>query len=245
MKQARPKKKQKTKACTLGRILNLESTTRTCSVSLTEDGKLTGLRESHDSEYRHAELLNVYMEQLITEYLPGPALLDAISVAGGPGSYTGLRIGVSSAKGLCYALKKPLIAVDPLEAVALGCIMQNGEELNATTAICAMIDARRDEVFMAVYDHNRKLLQAASAAIITSTFFDNWKYSQVILTGEGSVKFSNLFSHHALVRVLPVMPSAAYNGILAEEKYRQKEFADVAYFEPFYGKEFQTSTPRK
>jgi tRNA threonylcarbamoyladenosine biosynthesis protein TsaB len=228
----------------LALILNLDTTTKVCSVSLTQNGQVVALKESHDEGYTHAEKLHVFIEDIFREQKFSLQEIDAVSVAEGPGSYTGLRIGVSCVKGLCYALEKPMIAVNPLKALALQ-LVRTMHDLSPGAAICPMIDARRDEVFMAAYNPELDILRPVSAAIITSTYFDDWKEDEIYLTGDGATKFREWFPGTGRVRIIPLLPASAYNGILAGEHYTKKEFADVAYFEPLYGKEFQTTVSKK
>ncbi|MES2627575.1 MAG: tRNA (adenosine(37)-N6)-threonylcarbamoyltransferase complex dimerization subunit type 1 TsaB [Bacteroidota bacterium] len=224
-------------------ILSLDTTTKVCSVAIHSGGRLLNLQESRDDDYTHAEKLNVFIEKALKETGLKPAQLDAVAIAGGPGSYTGLRIGASSAKGLCYALSKPLISIDPLEALALACKENflSGQEL-----IFPMIDARRDEVFMSVFDAQLNRVEETSAQIIDQQFFDKYPDKTCILAGDGAAKFQSLFSEHPLITVLPdCLASAVYIGRLAEEKFRNSAFEDLAYYEPFYGKEFKTTVSKK
>lgn len=225
-------------------ILSIESTTKVCSVALHRDGKLLELQESLDDDYAHAEKLNVYIEQAMKKSGTSPSELDAVAIARGPGSYTGLRIGASSAKGLCYAVNKPLIAVDPLKALALRAVNEN--KANEADLIFSMIDARRDEVFMAVFDTSLGQVEQTSAQIIDAEFFKKYGEKCCLLVGDGAAKFNALFEADPLVKVVSdCLASARETGILATEKFRESQFEDLAYYEPFYGKEFKTTVSKK
>ena len=172
--------------------------------------------------------------------------LNAVAVSMGPGSYTGLRIGVSTAKGLCYALDIPLIAINTLEALFVGYRSQFG--LTVGEAYLPMLDARRMEVYTAVYDHDATLVRATSAEIIDIDYFNGLllDYDRVQLFGAGADKFETLFSSTERVNILSgFKDSAAFLSPLAFEKFERKLFEDVAYFEPFYLKDFVVTTAKK
>ncbi len=230
-------------------LLNLETTTKICSVALTRNGELLCLIESDDSEYGHAEKLHVFIEQVLKESGVAVNQLDGVAVAGGPGSYTGLRIGVSAAKGLCYALDKPLLAIDPLKALVIRFLAENKlaeNKLAENSLIVPMIDARRDEVFMAVYSPDLKAVEETSAQIIDLDFFAKYGDKNMILIGDGAAKFTDLFRANPQIHIFPnCLASARYMGVLAEEKFADKQFEDVAYYEPFYGKEYKTTVSKK
>ncbi len=225
-------------------ILSIETTTKVCSVALHRDGKLINLQESHDEDYTHAEKLNVFIEKALKEAGLKPNDLDAIAVAGGPGSYTGLRIGVSSAKGLCYAIDKPLIAVDPLKALALQYTALTTPD--TSVLVFPMIDARRDEVFMSVFNGALIQLGETKAQIITSDYFDQFADKKCVLVGDGAPKFAELFISKSNVEIVSdCVASAGFIGVLAALKYESGEFENLAYYEPQYGKEFQTTVSTK
>jgi tRNA threonylcarbamoyladenosine biosynthesis protein TsaB len=209
-------------------------------VALAVDGKVIALRESHDSTYSHSEKLTVYIEVLLHEADLVPSQLEAVCVASGPGSYTGLRIGVSAAKGLCYALEIPLLAVDSLHSLALWTIQHlSSEERQSIVAIRPMIDARRMEVYAAAYDL-QGVLQAPIAAIIVDeqSFTDELSQGPVLFVGDGAEKCSPHLAHPNARFHPDIRPSARGMVALAETKLAQGLVEDTAYFEPYYLKDF-------
>lgn len=216
-------------------ILNIETATTMCSVSLANNGELIACKEI-DNGYTHAENLHVFINDLLIQEKVMPSRLDAIAVGSGPGSYTGLRIGVSTAKGLAYSLQKPLIAVNTLSTMALAA----KEKLNGDTLLCPMLDARRMEVYCAIFDNDLNFIKETSAQIITE---ENLTYFAVnkpmTFFGDGMPKCKSL------LQTLPgasfvegVVPSSKQLARLSYEKFKQQQFEDVAYFEPFYLKDF-------
>ena len=212
-------------------ILNIETATKNCSVSIAKNGETIALREIAEEGYSHAEKLHVFIEELISESKITFKNLNAIAVSQGPGSYTGLRIGVSSAKGLCYALNIPLIAVDTLQSLAAQISISNG-------VIIPMIDARRMEVFSAIYDKDLNNIQKVSAEIITEESYQN-RDEEMHFLGDGASKCkeflnkSNFIFHDNVI-----YPSAKEMSKLSFEKYKISDTVDVAYFEPLYVKDF-------
>ena len=212
-------------------ILNLETATKNCSVALAKDGKTIACKEIAEQNFSHAEKLHVFIEELLAENNLQFSDLNAIAVSQGPGSYTGLRIGVSSAKGLCYALNIPMIAIDTLQLLAKQIQIEDG-------IIIPMIDARRMEVFSAFYDKNHNQIRATQAEIIDETSYKEIT-EKIHLIGDGTEKFINTltddkFIFHSNV----VFPSANEMSQLSFEKYKISDFVDVAYFEPYYLKDF-------
>lgn len=211
-------------------LLNIETATKNCSVSVANDGVTIALKEFAGEGYLHAEKLHVFIEEALQEAVIKYANLNAIAVSMGPGSYTGLRIGVSAAKGLCYALTIPLIAVDTLELIARQVKAVNG-------VIIPLIDARRMEVYSAVFDAEYNLLRKVEAQIITEYSFSD--YSEVHFAGDGAAKCKEILSSEKFVYHDDVIyPSAAQMGELAYNKYKISDTVDVAYFEPYYLKDF-------
>ena len=212
-------------------ILNIETATKKCSVSIAKKGETIALREIAEEGYSHAEKLHVFIEELISESKITFKDLNAIAVSQGPGSYTGLRIGVSSAKGLCYALNIPLIAVDTLQSLAAQISIYNG-------FIIPMIDARRMEVFSAIYDKDLNNIQKVAAEIITEESYQN-QDEEMHFLGDGASKCkeflnkSNFIFHDEII-----YPSAKEMSKLSFEKYKISDTVDVAYFEPLYVKDF-------
>lgn len=221
-------------------ILGIETATKICSVAISRDGVLLSLKEV-GGEYSHSENLNHFIELACHEANIKLTDLDAIAVSKGPGSYTGLRIGVSSAKGLCYGLDKPLIAVDTLKALTLGVLNQEKNCL-----FCPMIDARRMEVYTALYNTNLEMIEPISAKIIDEhSFADVLAKQKVVFFGDGAEKCKSLLnSHPNAIFIDDVEPSAKYVNQMAEGKFKKQQFEDVAYFEPYYLKEFLATTPK-
>lgn len=232
-------------------ILGIETATKICSVAISRDEKLLALKEI-GGEYSHSENLNHFIELACAEAKITLNQLDAIAVSKGPGSYTGLRIGVSTAKGLCYGLDKPLIAVDTLKAMAMSFVMSHLHALpfgegQGGALFCPMIDARRMEVYTALYNSNFELIESISAKIIDENSFAHFlEKNKVVFFGDGAEKCKLLLNGHPnAVFIDNVEPSAQYVNQLAEVKFNNQEFEDVAYFEPYYLKEFLATTPKK
>jgi len=233
----------------LGKILNIETSTQVCSVALSVDGKTTALLETN-TESSHARQITVFAEQLMFKAGLNFQDLDAIAVSKGPGSYTGLRIGVSTAKGFCYSLDKPLISVGTLQSLAAGMIQQlTAEGGNPENFLfCPMIDARRMEVYTALYDNKLHEVRKIKAEIIDeNSFADFFKQDKpLIFVGYGAAKCKETLmkvSPNAIFRE-EFLASATYMAPLAEEKFKAGEFEDTAYFEPFYLKDFVAGIPR-
>ena len=224
-------------------ILNLETATKVCSVAIGKDGSLLALKEYH-GEYSHAEKLTVFVEEVLQEAGLKINDLDAIAVSKGPGSYTGLRIGVSTAKGFCFALDKPLIAISTLQSMANKPALREGR---GGELLCPMIDARRMEVYCAFYDINNSLVRAIAAEIIDEhSFEDVLQKHKVIFFGDGAEKCKAVLSKHPnAIFVDNIFPSATDMIALSESAFQNKQFEDVAYFEPYYLKDFVTTIPKK
>lgn len=218
-------------------ILQIETATTVCSVALAKNGETLAVKQLNERNV-HAEVITLYIDELITNCGLTYANIDAIAVSSGPGSYTGLRIGVSTAKGLCFALDKPLIAIETLQSMALGMLAEGG--VAPDTLLCPMIDARRMEVYTALFDAKGNILKPTSAEIIDEfSFSEQLQYQKIIFFGDGSEKCQALLSKR---------DNALFNGDFtnsarhltqkAATKYAAGEFEDVAYFEPFYLKDF-------
>ena len=236
-------------------ILCLETSTAVCSVSLVDNGNVVALRESLDGQ-NHAEKITIFIDEVMKEAGVAYKDLDAVATSMGPGSYTGLRIGVSAAKGLCYAMEKPLIAIDTLAAMA------NGFEDNKTTRqqdnkttswsqqptaiLCPMIDARRMEVYTAFFNEKLEKISDTEALIVDENSFMELKQNNhLYLFGDGADKLVNLFENEVNITVVEKFHcSAAYMAKLADEAFKNKQFVDVAYFEPFYLKNFVPGMPK-
>lgn len=226
-------------------ILHIESATLTCSVAIAKNGKWVALRESHDASYTHAENLAVYIKESLDEAGIKPSELDAVCVSKGPGSYTGLRIGVSSAKGLCYGLRIPLLSVGSLESMTHWAKAEFSEQLTNISFFCPMIDARRMEVYTQLFDASLKQVEPISAVIIDeNSFASELEKGQVAFFGDGAAKCKEVINHPNAVFLDDFNPSARGMIALAEAKFADKRFEDVAYFEPYYLKDFVAGKPK-
>ena len=219
-------------------ILSLETATTNCSVSLSKDGETIVLKEDNDKSYSHAERLHVYIDTVLQEANIGKSVIDAIAVSKGPGSYTGLRIGVSAAKGLCFALDKPLISIPTLDALAHQVSIKEG-------VIISMLDARRMEVYSAVYDSNYKQIRETQAQILDEhSFSDYLEKGKVYFIGNGVEKTKMLIKHPNANFIEDKLPSANEMSKLSYDKYKVNDAEDVAYFEPYYLKDFVALKPK-
>lgn len=213
-------------------ILHLETSTKNCSVSIAKGGHLLSLCEEHDQGFGQAEKVHRFVEWALEGAEIQLKDLDAVCVSKGPGSFTGLRIGVSAAKGFCFGLGIPLIALDSLEILAHSQIGKGSE------IIVPMIDARRMDVYTAVYDGQGKRLSAIEAMTLDEHSFQKYADKKIILVGDGVDKSQNVLQLNDAEFKLGIHPSAENMIQLAEEKFKTKAFENVAYFEPFYLKEF-------
>lgn len=229
-------------------ILNLESSTEVCSVSLAKDGELIDLIENHEGQ-NHASLLSMFAQDVIQRNQLGFQQLDAVAISKGPGSYTGLRIGVSFAKGICYGNNIPLIAISPLQAMAWH-VNQNREkfgiETNKIRLLCPMIDARRMEVYTALYNNQMEEILPVNAHIIDKNSFSGYlKEDGVAFFGNGSVKCTEQISSPNALFITGVQTSAQFMCFLSNKAFENNDFVDLAYFEPFYLKDFIAGVPKK
>tara|TARA_R110002073_G_scaffold56835_4_gene144328 strand:- start:2242 stop:2916 length:675 start_codon:yes stop_codon:yes gene_type:complete len=223
----------------LALILNIETSTTNCSVSLSKEGETLVLKEDYNNKYSHAELLHNYIDEVIIEAKITLSNLDAIAISKGPGSYTGLRIGVSAAKGLCVALDKPLISTPTLEALA--------HQVNSDEGvIVSMLDARRMEVYSAVFNANHQQIRETQAQILDGNSFKKYlEEGKVFFIGNGVAKTKELITHENAIFVEGKLPSANDMSQLAYQKYKKSDIEDVAYFEPYYLKDFIAINPNK
>ena len=224
------------------KILSIETSTTVCSVCISVDGLPIAFQKMF-LEKSHSSLLTVIIEQLMKQVNLLMDELDAIAVSKGPGSYTGLRIGVSTAKGLCYALDKPLIAINTLLAMA-----HEVNQVNHTKLLmCPMIDARRMEVYTALYDHHLGQVEVTNAKILDQGSFEGTLATeQVLFFGNGADKFKELKAEEDnVVLIENISPSALSIGTLAYQAFQKGEFEDLAYFEPYYLKDFIVTKPKK
>lgn len=212
-------------------ILNIETATKNCSVSLAFNGKTIAYREIAEEGYSHAERLHVFIEEIISEAAIRLTELSAVAVSQGPGSYTGLRIGVSAAKGLCFSLGIPLFAIDTLQVIALQATISDG-------VIIPMLDARRMEVYSAVFTLNFQKKREVRAEIITEDSFKDIK-ENIYFIGDSAEKCKVVLtqSNHIFLENI-IYPSAREMSLLSYEKFLNNDIVDVAYFEPFYLKDF-------
>ena len=213
-------------------IICIETATKSCSVALARDSHLVAVKEEVSENYSHSEQLTVFIEQLLQQEGLKVSDLDAIAVSSGPGSYTGLRIGVSTAKGLCYASDVPLIAVSTLSAM-----VQAMKDKYPEAQLCPMLDARRMEVYCALYSKSQ-------ASPVVAKIIDKYSFKEelekgpILFFGDGAYKCQGLLVHANAHFELGVYPSAVNMISLAYEKFQNQDFEDIAYFEPFYLKDF-------
>lgn len=220
-------------------ILSVDTSTTVCSVALHSSGNLLAIKELH-LDKSHSEFLVPIIKDVLISCGYKTSDLNAIAFSHGPGSYTGLRIGSSTVKGLCYAHSIPLITVSTLQAMAY----QINGLLIKETLLCPMLDARRMEVYAALFDPNfKKVMDVQPVIIDESSFGEYFETNQIIFFGNGADKCKDVLSKKAIF-IDDIHPSAVTVGKLAHKKYLNEEFEDVAYFEPFYMKEFRPTTPR-
>jgi tRNA threonylcarbamoyladenosine biosynthesis protein TsaB len=228
-------------------ILCLETATNLCSVALCNNNGVVSLKESNESK-SHASLLTVLIDKILKEQAIKAEDLDAIAVSKGPGSYTGLRIGVSVAKGIAYASSIPLLGIDTTLSMFWGFIKLYGEYEfhNCDVLYCPMIDARRMEVYYAIYNSIGEAKKEVSAAIIDRDFFRSVPENvKIVLFGDGATKLKEIFSQKNVFIDDRFKFSASNMYIPSIKSFGDHRFEDVAYFEPFYLKDFITTKPRK
>lgn len=232
-------------------ILHIETTTKACSVGLSNSGSMLALVESVDREYSHSSKLTVFIEEVLHNAGIKPADVDAVAVSRGPGSYTGLRIGVSAAKGFCYALDIPLIAIDTMRSLSIlaSCHIASKPGMVPPAAIealfCPMIDARRMEVYYSLFKHNMTPLQETKAEVIDQQTFDTLlRDNKIFFFGDGAPKCQSLIKTCNAMFIDGIWPSARGMVQEAENKYESGDFADLAYFEPLYLKDFVAGKPK-
>jgi len=223
-------------------ILNIETATEVCSVCIASDNNIIFEREEKSGP-SHATLLGVFVQEAMNHLRSANLVLDAVAVSCGPGSYTGLRIGVSEAKGICYGLSIPLIAVNTLQIMAWSVIKQ--KLTDETFLLCPMIDARRMEVYDAIYDFKLNLTQDTSADIIDENSFSQLlSSSRIAFFGNGATKVKDILQNPNCIFLDDIYPKASDMADLAKIAFSNKEFVDVAYFEPYYLKEFVATIPK-
>ena len=224
----------------MGVILNLETSSTNCSVCLAKDGVILAMKELNSENYSHAEKLHVFIEEVMNEAALKMQDLEAIAVSKGPGSYTGLRIGVSAAKGLCYALDVPLVSVSTLKSMA-----SQLKSVDEDALVIPVLDARRMEVYSAVFDNHLNQVRETKAEIIDEQSFEEYIGStSVHFLGSGAEKIKGIFNSDNLTFHLDVVPSAKEMALISFDKFKNKDFEDVAYFEPYYLKDFVLQTKK-
>ncbi len=225
-------------------ILCLETATPVCSVALNEACCTLALRET-EGQNAHSEKITNFIREAMETAKIDYRQLDAVAVSKGPGSYTGLRIGVSTAKGICYAADLPLMAIDTLEAMAYGMKEKLSSQIAENDLLIPMIDARRMEVYAAIFDAKLNKIQDTAALVIDENSFEELqKDHHLWLFGDGAPKLKKVFENQTNISIIEgFKPSAAFMRPLAEKALREKDFVDVAYFEPFYLKDFVAGKP--
>ncbi len=231
-------------------ILNIETSTNVCSVALSENGKLIEYKESQEDR-SHSTILTVFIDEMLRKNNIKASQLDAVAVSKGPGSYTGLRIGVSVTKGICFAVDKPLISVGTLQLMAWGVVTGNKlKSLNINDIkeawLCPMIDARRMEVYSAFFDYNNEQKVKVSADVIDeNSYKDLLDKRKVVFFGNGANKCKDIIKNKNAFFIDGVFPSAKDMIALSYQSFINKNFEDTAYFEPFYLKDFVATVSKK
>ena len=226
----------------MSKILNIETSTTVCSVSLSENGICKCVRENFNGN-NHSELIGVFTQEVLAEAGVEPKDLDAVALSIGPGSYTGLRIGTSFAKGLCYGSDLKLITIPTLKIIA-----QNAKEkysIEDDALLCPMIDARRMEVYNCIYDASLGQVRETQPEIIDeNSFAEILQSKKVYFCGNGAAKCKQYLTHENAIFLDEVFPLATSMIALAEDAFAKNDFADVAYFEPFYLKAAHVTLPK-
>lgn len=225
----------------MSRLLCIETATQICSVSISDNGALVAIKESSTAN-SHSEMLSTFIEEIVKEAKVSLTELDAIVVSMGPGSYTGLRIGVSSAKGLCYALDKPLIAISTLQSMAFGMAKRIDDK---EALFCPMIDARRMEVYASLFNAKNEEIREVKAEIIDEDSFKTQLNTNTIyFAGDGAEKCKEMLSVNENANFMDDFVISSKDMIeMATSKYKHKDFVDLAYFEPYYLKDFIAGKP--
>ena len=225
-------------------IVHIETATDVCSVALSENGAVLAFEENFDGP-NHNVVLAPYVDEMVSFADSHAIPIDAVAVSCGPGSYTGLRIGVSTAKGLCYGRDLKLISVPTLELMCVPLLLRR-EDLQEDTLLCPMLDARRMEVYSAIYTRALKKVKDVSADIIDGESYGEYlEKHPVVFFGNGAEKCKGVINHPNAMFIDDVKPLAKYMMPLAERAYLQERWEDVAYFEPFYLKEFVATQAKK
>ncbi len=220
-------------------ILNIESATRNCSVAISENGTCLALVEESAEKYIHAEKIHEFIEEALQKAGKKIEDLQAVAVSNGPGSYTGLRIGISAAKGLCYALNIPLIALNTNDI-----LVDALPELPQTSYYLSVLDARRNEVYARVYNAAKEPISQIEAVELNTESYKDLANEHVCLVGDAAAKTAEILNFEAL-SVFQIFPSAEAMCARAERAFLDSDFVDVAYHEPFYLKDFIAGKPKK
>lgn len=224
-------------------FLNLETSTRNCSVSVSDGDKLLALVEESSDKYIHSEKLHLFIQKALKEAGCKFADLEAVAVGKGPGSYTGLRIGVSAAKGLCYSLQIPMLSFDGL-AILVRSFLKNNR-LSKADLIIPMLDARRMEVYCSVYNSHEERRGSVEAKVIDADSFRDLSAEKIHLVGDGAAKLRQVLTSDRFIFHDLTYPTAADMPGLSAQAFAEEQFEDVAYFEPFYLKDFVAGKPKK
>lgn len=228
----------------MANILHIETSTRICSVAVSQDGLCVFHREDFDGP-NHGVVLGVYIDEALSYADSRGLLLDAVAVSQGPGSYTGLRIGVSMAKGVCYARGLKLISVPTLELLCVPVLLRH-DDLSDDSLLCPMLDARRMEVYAQLFDRRLQTVRPIQADIVDQDTYAEWlKAHPVYFFGNGAAKCRETIQHPQAHFIESIEPLAKYMLPLADKRYLEGKFEDVAYFEPFYLKDFVAKAPKK
>lgn len=223
-------------------ILHIETATNVCSVAVSQNSELIFYKEETQGP-SHSNLLGVFVDDAVREMRSKSIAIDAVAVSCGPGSYTGLRIGVSEAKGLCFGLNVPLIAIETLKVMTYQ--VANESNLDASVLLCPMLDARRMEVYDAIFDSQLAKVKDTAADIVDeTTFAELLSTKTVAFFGNGADKCKEVIGASNTIFIDDIYPRAKDMIALAEEAFDKKEFVDVAYYEPFYLKEFVGTIPK-
>lgn len=225
-------------------ILHIETSTNVCSVAVSEDGKVI-FDKADRTGNNHAEALGSFVDEALSFADSHAIPVDAVAVSGGPGSYTGLRIGVSMAKGVCYALDIPLLSVPTLELMSVPVLLRH-EDIEDDALLCPMIDARRMEVYAALYDRALKPVRGIQADVVDADTYRQWLDERpVYFFGNGAAKCMETINHPNAKLIEGIEPVAKWMMPLAERKMLNDEREDVAYYVPFYLKDFVAKMPKK
>lgn len=231
----------------MAKILCIETSTEICSVAIVENGIVTDIREDQRG-MNHSRLLTVFIDELMKSNKLKATDIDAVAVSEGPGSYTGLRIGVSVAKGFCYATSIPLIAISPLEAMAHQ-VINNQQlfsiQLQSSDLLVPMIDAKRMEVYRTIFNIYGEVVEKVDAVVVDElTFVELLNDRRLLFFGNGANKCKAVVDHPNAVFIENVITSANNMATLAQQRFEENKFVDLAYFEPFYLKDFIATIPR-